>query len=88
MVNRTVQIKTMNFNKLNHGYVYAFSAYLCWGFFPIYWKFLKHVPLVQILAHRVLWAFVFYSVIVWIKEKKFSYRNGISKYYVRYTDTG
>ena len=23
-----------------------------------------------------------------IKEKKFSYRNGISKYYVRYTDTG
>jgi chloramphenicol-sensitive protein RarD len=62
----------MNSKKLNPGYVYAFFAYLCWGFFPIYWKFLKHVPLVQILAHRVLWAFIFYTLIIWIKEKKFS----------------
>lgn len=60
----------MNFKKLNPGYVYAFLAYFCWGFFPIYWKFLKHVPLFEILAHRVLWAFVFYTLIVWIKNKK------------------
>ncbi len=60
----------MNFKKINPGYLYAFLAYFCWGFFPIYWKFLKHVPLIQILAHRVLWAFLFYTIIVWIKNKK------------------
>ncbi len=63
---------TMNFKKLNIGYVFAFLAYFCWGFFPIYWKFLKHVPLFQILAHRVLWAFVFYTIIICLTEKKIS----------------
>ncbi len=62
----------MSSSKLNSGYVYALLAYFCWGFFPIYWKFLKHVPLMQILAHRVLWAFVFYTLIIWIKDKKLS----------------
>ena len=53
------------------GMLYASLAYLGWGFFPIYWKFLKHVPLLQILAHRVLWAFVFYSLILVYKNRKF-----------------
>jgi chloramphenicol-sensitive protein RarD len=60
----------MQSSQKNSGYLYAFLAYFCWGFFPIYWKFLKHVPLMQILAHRVLWAFVFYTLIIWIKDKK------------------
>lgn len=51
------------------GMIYAVLAYLCWGFFPIYWKFLQHVPLMQILSHRVLWAFVFYTVILVWREK-------------------
>lgn len=72
MPTQAYRIKTMNLPKLNSGYVYAFLAYLCWGFFPIYWKFLKHVPTLQILAHRVLWAFVFYTIIIWIKDKKIS----------------
>jgi chloramphenicol-sensitive protein RarD len=62
----------MSSSKVNSGYVYALLAYFCWGFFPIYWKFLKHVPLMQILAHRVLWAFVFYTLIICIKDKKIS----------------
>lgn len=49
---------------------YAFLAYFFWGFFPIYWKLLKHVPTMEILAHRVIWAFVFYSVVLFVKEKK------------------
>ncbi len=60
----------MRFKKLNPGFVFAFLAYFCWGFFPIYWKLLKHVPLVQVLAHRVLWSFVFYTIVMWVKNKK------------------
>lgn len=53
------------------GMIYASLAYLGWGFFPIYWKFLQHVPLMQILSHRVLWAFVFYTGILLYRQKKF-----------------
>lgn len=55
---------------LKAGTIYALLAYLAWGFFPIYWKFLKHVPAAEILCHRVVWAFVFYSLIIAIKQKK------------------
>jgi chloramphenicol-sensitive protein RarD len=53
--------------------IYALLAYLCWGFFPIYWKFLKHVPLVEILSHRVIWAFVFYCVLLAFRHKKLTF---------------
>lgn len=53
------------------GITYAFLAYLGWGFFPIYWKFLKHVPLLQILSHRVIWAFIFYTVVLIYKRHRF-----------------
>ncbi len=56
---------------LKAGMVYATLAYLGWGFFPIYWKFLHHIPVLQILCHRVLWSFLFYTVILFFKERKF-----------------
>lgn len=60
-------------DQLKVGMGYATLAYIGWGFFPIYWKFLKHVPLMQILSHRVIWAFVFYTAVLYWKEKKFSF---------------
>ena len=41
------------------GHLSALSAYLIWGVLPIYWKQLDHVPAREILAHRVLWGFLF-----------------------------
>jgi chloramphenicol-sensitive protein RarD len=29
---------------------------LAWGFFPIYWKFLHHVPAIQLIGHRIIWS--------------------------------
>jgi chloramphenicol-sensitive protein RarD len=43
----------------NKGTLAALGAYFLWGLFPIYWKFLDHVPASEILAHRMLWSFVF-----------------------------
>lgn len=56
-------------SSLKSGYIYATLAYLGWGFFPIYWKFLKHIPALEILCHRVIWAFLFYTVVVCVKDK-------------------
>lgn len=49
-------------NKL--GIIYATVAYTLWGFLPIYWKFVQDVPADEILAHRILWSFIFMIVIV------------------------
>lgn len=38
------------------GVVYGLSAYLMWGLVPIYFKAVAHVPPMEVLAHRVLWA--------------------------------
>lgn len=33
----------------------AFTAYLLWGTLPIYWKMLEGIPVVELMAHRVIW---------------------------------
>ena len=38
------------------GFFYALSAYLLWGFLPIYMKALAHVPPTEVIAHRILWS--------------------------------
>ncbi|WP_338472530.1 EamA family transporter RarD [Niallia sp. XMNu-256] len=48
------------------------GAYILWGILPIYWKFLGGVPALEILAHRVIWSFVFVFIIVaFFKRKQF-----------------
>lgn len=63
-------MQTDHSSELRKGAIYALLAYLAWGFFPIYWKFLKHVPSLEILCHRVLWAFVFYTVLMAVQKKR------------------
>ncbi|WP_145107684.1 EamA family transporter RarD [Cereibacter sediminicola] len=38
------------------GMAFALSAYLLWGFMPIYMKALAHVPAYEVVAHRVIWS--------------------------------
>jgi chloramphenicol-sensitive protein RarD len=51
-------------DKNSHGLSWGIVSYLMWGFFPIYWKLLKHFSHFEILAHRVIWAFFFYWLIL------------------------
>jgi chloramphenicol-sensitive protein RarD len=44
---------------LKLGTLAALCAYAMWGLFPLYWKRLSGVESLQILAHRIVWAFVF-----------------------------
>lgn len=38
------------------GFGFALSAYLLWGFLPLYMKALAHVSPSEVIAHRVLWS--------------------------------
>jgi chloramphenicol-sensitive protein RarD len=49
---------------MNKGIWYGIGAYVTWGLFPIYWKWLHHVPAVQLISHRVLWSFLLLFVFI------------------------
>lgn len=38
----------------------ALGCYVLWGLFPIYWKFLAHIPALETLTQRVFWGFLFF----------------------------
>ncbi|WIM96788.1 EamA family transporter RarD [Actinoplanes oblitus] len=46
------------------GYLYGFTAYVIWGFFPIYFKLLQPSPPLEILAHRVIWSAAFVALLL------------------------
>ncbi len=49
---------------MNKGVLYAISAYLLWGFFPIFFKLISVAPPLQILAHRFFWSFLFLIILI------------------------
>lgn len=38
------------------GLAFAVSAYVFWGFLPLYMKLMDHIPAEEVLAHRVIWS--------------------------------
>jgi chloramphenicol-sensitive protein RarD len=52
-----------------HGIAYAAVAFSAWGVLPFYWKALGQVPSLEILAHRILWSFVFITVVLALQNK-------------------
>jgi chloramphenicol-sensitive protein RarD len=50
------------------GVAFAGGAFLIWGITPIYWKQLQHVPALELLAHRIVWALVL--VAVWMTLRR------------------
>jgi len=47
------------------GFVYGAAAYGLWGFMPLYIKTVRAVPVLEVLAHRVVWALVLLLPLVW-----------------------
>ena len=41
---------------MNRGYAVILTGYVGWGLFPLYWSLLLHVPVGEVLLHRMLWA--------------------------------
>jgi len=45
------------------GVAFAIAAYFSWGLVALYWKRLQRVAPTEIVAHRVVWSFVFVGVL-------------------------
>ena len=46
------------------GLAYGVAAYAWWGLIPIYFKWVAHLAPLSVLAHRVIWSFVFLGILV------------------------
>jgi chloramphenicol-sensitive protein RarD len=53
----------------------ALAAYLSWGVFPLYFKALRRVPPLEILAHRVVWSTVFLAILVLARGRAAEWRD-------------
>ena len=60
---------------MNKGIWYAIGAYLTWGVFPIYWKWLETVPAIQIISHRIIWSFVLLAIVVFVTRQWKAFRS-------------
>ncbi|MES2967462.1 MAG: EamA family transporter RarD [Pseudomonadota bacterium] len=48
------------------GFLFALSAYLLWGFLPVYMKALADVPAAEVIAHRVIWSLPIAGLVLWV----------------------
>lgn len=58
-----------NLNENKKGIIFALGAYIIWGFLPIYWKQIEHISSYEIIAHRVLWSFIFMIVFIIVTSR-------------------
>lgn len=61
--------QNMSTSESKGGLLFALGAYLMWGVFPIYWKFLIDVPALNILAHRMVWSLAFLLILLTIRTR-------------------
>ncbi|HMN61026.1 MAG TPA: EamA family transporter RarD [Anaerolinea sp.] len=64
---------------VNKGVLSALAAYLIWGIFPVYWKLLTNVPALQIMTHRVVWSFVFVTILLSLRRDWAGLRQAINR---------
>ncbi|PZE20356.1 EamA family transporter RarD [Paenibacillus xerothermodurans] len=54
---------------MNQGIIYGLLAYLAWGLLPLYWRLFQTMPAWEILAHRMVWSFVFVALLVTVARR-------------------
>ena len=63
---------------MNHarrtGMIAALSTYLIWGVLPLYWNLLARAEANEILAHRIIWSFVFMVVVLMVTKRWQSFK--------------
>ncbi len=54
----------------NKGLAAGLFCFIFWGFAPIYFKLLQHVPAINIIAHRIIWAALTLLLFLAIRERQ------------------
>jgi chloramphenicol-sensitive protein RarD len=62
---------------MQKGYWYAVGAYVTWGLFPIYWKWLQQISALQLIGHRVVWSCVMLFAIIVMSRQWREFRSSI-----------
>ena len=47
------------------GFGFALTAYLLWGFLPVFMKQVAHISPVEVIAHRVIWSVPIAGAVLW-----------------------
>ena len=64
---------------MNRGIWYGILAYATWGLFPVYWKWLQHVPAIQLLGHRIVWSFLTLAALLLLTRQWAAFRAAASQ---------
>lgn len=59
----------LQYRPMNPGILYATTAFLCWGLFPLYFHAIGEVPPIEILAHRMLWSLLFLAIVLTARQQ-------------------
>lgn len=59
-----LSIKNSKISKENFALISIIFAYTVWGIQSLYWKLLQGVPLIQLLAHRIIWSSVLLLIVI------------------------
>ncbi len=65
-------------NQVVVGTLYAIAAFVSWGVLPVFWKLLSNVPSKEILAHRIVWSFVFMFLLLLVTGIKSQLKSAVS----------
>ena len=59
------------------GFGFALTAYLLWGFLPIFMKALAHISPAEVIAHRVIWSIPIAGAVLWATSRTADVRAAI-----------
>lgn len=59
------------------GVIAGVTAYALWGLFPLYWPLLKPAGALEILAHRIIWSFVFVTILLLVLRVSWRWVAGV-----------
>ena len=60
------------------GLALAVTAYVMWGFLPLYMKALAHVPPIEVIAHRVIWSVPIAAMILLVMRRTADIRAAVA----------
>ncbi len=60
----------MSFSENSKGLYAGLFCFVFWGFAPLYFKLLQHVPALNIIAHRIVWSAIFLLLFLALRERK------------------
>ncbi|MEO1229883.1 MAG: EamA family transporter RarD [Myxococcota bacterium] len=62
----------MRHDETRTGLIATLSAFIIWGFAPLFWMHLKHIPSAEVLAHRIAWSAPMALALLWLRDRRFT----------------